>query len=152
MFAHGLQHMAGVAGKGTPHAGKHVGVGVLEGDVQIRQQRPPGFAQEAQEVRRDARGIEIEQAQPGQAVQRQEGLQQGAQVLRRGEVAAPGAAVLRHKHDLPHALGEQGAGLFLQSGGGRGAQAAADGRYGAEGAGMAAAFADLEPGIGGAGG
>ena len=147
-LAHAVHHAAGIIGEGAAHAGQHLGMGVLQGDVEVRQQPRPSLAHVAQQFGRNAAGIKVEQAQPGQAVQGQQLVQQVGQALGRVEVAAPRGQVLGHQDQFAHPAGQQAAGLLAQVGRRHGAQRAPDGRDGAEGALVAAAFAHLEPGIG----
>ena len=74
-----VEHAPGVASKRAPHTRQHVGVRVLQGDIQIRQQGCAAISDKTQQLRRNAAGVEVEQAQPRQPVKAHQFFEQARQ-------------------------------------------------------------------------
>ena len=143
--AHGIQYSPGVARKRPTHARQHIRVSVLQGNIQIRQQRRAAISDKAQKLRRHACGVQVEQAQPGEALKPHQFFKQAGQAVLEPKINTPGGQILRHKIKLAHALGQQGPGFIGNIVGGKRFKAAPDGRNGAERALVPAPLAHLEP-------
>lgn len=105
--ADAVHDLAWIAGKGAPHAGEHIRMRVLYRNVEIGDEWLSRLAQILEQVSGHACGVEIEQAQPFKARQRQEAVQQSAQAVSFSEILAPDRQILSDEDQFLHTLIEQ---------------------------------------------
>ena len=119
--------------------------GVLQGNVDVAAEaRVSG--EHFQQARRDLVGIGVEEADPAEILDLGELFEQRGEAVLDAEVFAEAGCVLPDEIDFAHALRGQALGLGDDRGDGAGAELAAQLRNDAEGAGMIAAFGDLDVG------
>ncbi len=130
-----------------PHRLEHLRMAVLEGDVEVRDEtRLAPHQAEQLDVERGRIGVQ--EANPGKGRAGEQGFHQPQQpVPAEVEVLAVAGGVLGDQAELDRAGGLQGARLGDQALDGPAAEAAAPVRDRAEGAGVVAAFGDLEIGV-----
>ena len=127
------------------HALEHRGRGVLQGNVNVAAQarvRGEHFKQ----ARGDLVGIGVEETDPAEILDLRELFEQRGEAILNAEVFAEAGCVLPDEVDFAHALGGEALGLDDDRGDGARAELAAELRNDAEGAGMIAAFGNLDVG------
>ncbi len=139
-----------VSGAAALHGLEDGGAGVLEGDVEVF--GDVGVAGDGfEEAGGDLVGVGVEEAEPAEAGEGGEGVEELGEAFGEAEIFAVAGGVLADEGDLADALGDEVLGLGEDGADAAGAELAAELGDDAEGAGVIAAFGDLDVG-GGAGG
>ncbi len=118
---------------------------MLQGNVDVAAEARV-LGENFQQARGDLVGIGVEEADPAEILDLRELFEQGGETVLNAEVFAEAGCVLPDEIDFANALGGEALRLDDNRGDGAGAELAAQLRNDAEGAGMIAAFGDLDVG------
>ena len=121
------------------------GAGVLEGDVEILGDGVV-LGHRFEQAGGDLVGVGVEEAEPAQAGEDGEGVEELGEAFGEAEVFAVAGGVLADEGDLADALGDEVLGFGDDGGHAAGTELAAELRDDAEAAGVVAAFGDLDVG------